>query len=180
MSDLLTVCPLDYLSVLLIVQYQNKSIEIVQEYTYFGIKLTSNGNFTLAQINLCVKAIRASFKIRKYADLSKFPQHIVFKIFDATIIPIITYGGEIWGISKPLNFKTWDQSPAEKVHLKFCKQYLGLNRKTSNLATRGESERFPIQILIMKKALKYFSYLCEKDENSIVKQAFLISLHCKI
>ena len=27
----------------------------------------------------------------------------------------------------------------------------------------------------MKKALKYFSYLCEKDENSIVKQAFLIS-----
>ena len=118
MSDLLTVCPLDYLSVLLIVQYQNKSIEIVQEYTYLGIKLTSNGNFTLAQKNLCVKAIRAIFKIRKYADLSKFPQHIVFKIFDATIIPIITYGGEIWGISKPLNFKTWDQSPAEKVHLK--------------------------------------------------------------
>ena len=65
MSDLLTVCPLDYLSVLLIVQYQNKSIEIVQEYTYLGIKLTSNGNFTLAQKNLCVKAILAIFKIRK-------------------------------------------------------------------------------------------------------------------
>ena len=27
----------------------------------------------------------------------------------------------------------------------------------------------------MKKPLKYFSCLCEKDENSIVKQAFLIS-----
>ena len=26
-----------------------------------------------------------------------------------------------------------------------------------------------------KKPLKYFSCLCEKDENSIVKQAFLIS-----
>ena len=27
----------------------------------------------------------------------------------------------------------------------------------------------------MKKALKYFSYLCGEDENSIVKQAFLVS-----
>ena len=87
---------------------------------------------------MCEKAICAIFKIREYADLSKLPQHIVFKIFDTTIIPILTYGGEIWGISKPLNFKKWDQSPAEKVHLKFYKQYLGLNQKASNLATRGE------------------------------------------
>ena len=64
---------------------------------------------------------------------------------------------------------------SRKVHLKFCKQYLGLNRKASNLATRGELRRFPIQIFLVKKALKYFSYLCEKDENSIVKETFLIS-----
>ena len=119
--------------------------------------------------------MRAIFKIRKYVELSKLPQQIVFKIFDATIVPILTFGGEIWGISKPLNIKKWDQSPGEKIHLKFCKQYLGLNRKASNLATRGELGRFPMQIILMKKALKYFSYLCEKDENSIVKQAFLIS-----
>lgn len=161
-------------------QYQNKSIEIVQEYTYLGIKLTSNGNFTLAQKSLCAKAMRAIFKIRKYVDLSKLPQKIVFKIFDATIVPILTYGGEIWGISKPLNFKKWDQSPTEKIHLKFCKQYLGLNRKASNFATRGELGRLPIQIILMKRALKYFSYLCEKDDNSIVKQAFLISKDLEI
>ena len=59
--------------------------------------------------------------------------------------------------------------------MKFCKQYLELNRKASNLAARGELGRYPIQIFLMKKALKYFSYLCEKDENLIVKQAFLIS-----
>ena len=59
-------------------QYQNKSIEIVQEYTYLGIKLLSNESFTLAQNNLCEKAIRATFKIRKYTDLSKLPQHILF------------------------------------------------------------------------------------------------------
>ena len=33
---------------------QYKSIEIVQEYTYLGIKLTSNGSLTLAQ-KICAK-----------------------------------------------------------------------------------------------------------------------------
>ena len=89
-------------------QHQSKPIEIVQEYTYLGIKLTSNGSFKLAQKNLSEKAMSTIFKIKKYADLSKLPQHIVFKIFDATIIPILTYGGEIWGISKALNFKKWE------------------------------------------------------------------------
>ena len=32
-------------------QHQSKPIEIVQEYTYLGIKLTSNGSFKLAEKN---------------------------------------------------------------------------------------------------------------------------------
>ena len=104
--------------------YQNQLIEIVQEYTYLGIKLTPNGNFTMAQKSLCEKALRAIFKIRKYTNISKLPHRLVFKIFDATVLPILTYGGEVWGVSKHTNFKKWDQSPAEKTHLKFFKHYL--------------------------------------------------------
>ena len=155
--------------------YQNQLIEIVQEYTYLGIKLTPNGNFTMAQQSLCEKALRAIFKIRKYTNISKLPHCLVFKIFDATVLPILTYGGEVWGVSKHTNFKKWDQSPAEKIHLKFCKHYLELNRKASNSATRSELGRLPIQITLVKKSLKYYSYLCGKDQNTIVKQAFLIS-----
>ena len=57
----------------------------------------------------------------------------------------------------------------------FCKFFLQLNRRASNIATRGELGRLPIQITLAKKTLKYYSYLCEKDEHTIVKQAFLIS-----
>ena len=81
----------------------------------------------------------------------------------------------LWGVSKHTNFKKWDQSPAEKIHLKVCKHYLELNRKRSNSATRSELGRLPIQITLVKKSLKYYSYLCGKDQNTIVKQAFLIS-----
>ena len=50
----------------------------------------------------------------------------------------------------------------EKVHLKFCKMYLELNRKALNSATRAELGRLPIQITLVKKTLKYYSYLCAK------------------
>ena len=59
--------------------------------------------------------------------------------------------------------------------MKFCKHYLELNRKASNSATRSELGRLPIQITLVKKSLKYYSYFCGKDQNTIVKQAFLIS-----
>ena len=35
--------------------------------------------------------------------------------------------------------------------------------------------RLPVQITLVKKTLKYYSYLCAKDENTIAKQAFLIA-----
>ena len=54
---------------------------------------------------------------------------------------------------------------------KFCKMYLELNRKALNSATRAELGRLPVQITLVKKTLKYYSYLCAKDENTIAKQA---------
>ena len=155
--------------------YQHNFIDIVQEYTYLGIKITPNGCFTMAQKNLCEKAQRAIFKVQKYANISKLPLRLAFKIFDATILPILTYGGEIWAVSKKSHFIRWDKSPIEQVHLKFCKIFLQLNRRASNIATRGVLGRLPIQLTLAKKALKYYSYLCDKDECTIVKQAFLIS-----
>ena len=53
--------------------------------------------------------------------------------------------------------------------------YLELNRKALNSATRAELGRLPVQITLVKKTLKYYSYLSAKDENTIAKQAFLIA-----
>jgi hypothetical protein len=42
-----------------------------------------------------------------------------------------------------------------KAHLKFCKLYLGVNRKASNVASRGELGKFPILLPIIKRTLSY-------------------------
>ena len=66
-------------------------------------------------------------------------------------------------------FKTWDNSPLEKVHLKFCKRYLEVNNKASNLACRAELGRYPLLIAINQKIMKYFVYRNNKENDSIVK-----------
>ena len=117
----------------------------------------------------------ALFKIRKHINLSKLKLDHATKIFDSAILPIITYGCEVWGVYNKFDFESWDKTHMEKVHLRFCKLYLELNRKASNHAVRAEMGRFPILISIIKQILKYNVYLRSKDNSSIVKQAFLIS-----
>ena len=55
--------------------------------------------------------------------------------------------------------KKWDKTQAEKVHLRYCKLFLGLNRKASNYAARGEMGRFPLQLTVLKQILTYNLYL---------------------
>ena len=68
----------------------------------------------------------------------------------------------------------------KKTHLKFCKRYLEISDKASNVASRSELGRFSLIINIYKNILYYILYLLRKNEDTIVKQAFRTSLelHC--
>ena len=92
------------------------------------------------------------------------------------ISPILTYNSEVWGTFVKLDFKSWDNSPIEKTHLQFCKRYLEVHNKVSNMASRAELGKYPMIIDIDKKILNYLSYLQDKDDNSIVKQSLQISI----
>ena len=64
----------------------------------------------------------------------------------------------------------------KKTHLQFCKRYLEVHNKASNIACRAELGKFPLIIDINKKILNYLNYLREKEESSIVKQSLKISI----
>ena len=82
---------------------------------------------------------------------------------------------EVWGAYAKNDFKKWDQTPIEKTHLKFCTLYLGVNKKASNFASRGELGKFPLLILMLKRTLNYINHLNQLPDKAIAKQAFLLS-----
>ena len=153
----------------------NQSIEVVQEYTYLGVKITTSGNFHLCQKTLAEKVLNALYKIYKHIDFFQLSLRSANKIFETAIVPILTYGAEIWGMFSKLDFEKWDKTQSEKVHLRYCKLFLGLNRKASNYAARGEMGQFPLQLTMLKQILKYNLYLNSKEDSSIVKQSLYIS-----
>ena len=73
------------------------------------------------------------------------------------------------------DFKTWDSSPIEKIHLEFFKCYLEVNNKALNIACRVELEILPLIIPINQRIMKYIVYLNDKNNDSTVKQSSLIS-----
>ena len=69
------------------------------------------------------------------------------------ISPILTYNSEVWDAFAKSDFKSWDSSATEKTHLQFCKRYLEVHNKASNIACRAELGKFPLIIDINKKII---------------------------
>ena len=153
----------------------NKKIDIVKEYTYLGLKLVPNGKCKLAQQQLSEKALHALYKIRKNLDFHKLSPKTATNIFDSIISPILLYNSEVWGAYEKNDLNKWDNSETEKIHLRFCKLYLGVNRRASNVACRSELGKYPLLITIKKNILNYFKHILKLDDNSIVKKSFLMS-----
>ena len=78
----------------------NEHVEMVQQYTHLGTRLTQTRSLTLALKHLKEKAF---FSIRKHTLLNP---KTASQIFD-TIFPILSYNSsEVWAMYTKQNFKT--------------------------------------------------------------------------
>ena len=66
-------------------------------------------------------------------------------LFDKVIIPMLTYGSEIWGYE--------NIDILEKLHVKFCKLLLNLKTSTPNFMLYGELGRYPLNITVKLKKI---------------------------
>ena len=85
-------------------------------------------------------------------------------LFDKIIIPMLTYGSEIWGYE--------NIDILEKLHVKFCKLLLNLKTSTPNFMLYGELGRYPLNITVKLKKFSFWSKLIDG------KQAKLASDYC--
>ena len=134
-----------------------------------------SGNFALAQEHFKDKAIQAMFALRKYTEVGKLPVKTAHKLFDFLIAPILTYNSEVRSAFVKHGLGSIDKTPFEKIHLKFCKYYLGISSKATNLASRAELGRFPLKILIDQNILGFVKHLGEMNNNALAKQSLLLS-----
>ena len=149
------------------------SIEIVKQYCYLGIVFSSSGSFNHACNILYEKSLKAFYMLKQIQP--HYNVKIALKLFDTLVLPIVSYGGVIWG---PLyarkvnenNFMTsCNDSPIERLNVKLCKYLLGVHRKSTNDAVRGELGRFPLLISILNNSFQYMRKMEQSCTHSLVK-----------
>ena len=79
------------------------------------------------------------------------------KLFDSTIVPILTYGCEVWGVG--------DLAIVEKNHTDFLKYILNVKKSTPHVMLYGELGRYPIYIVIKKWTVGFCYNLINKENK---------------
>ena len=60
----------------------------------------------------------------------------------------------------------------EKLHTKFCKNILGLNKKANNLGSMSEQGRFPVSYILWKYCVTYWQRLVQGTANKLLNHAY--------
>lgn len=161
------------------------SIEHTTSYTYLGIELAENGEFSKAREILHNKGLKAFHKMCKIFGYTFPDTQTVLHVFDHTVQPILLYGSEIWGMTK-INrtkikkdqtefkiFTAYEGQTQEKVNIKLCKYLLNVNKRASNDAVRGELGRYPLYIKAIEQMIKYWIRLNNNTTiNPLLYEAF--------
>ena len=168
-------------------------IESTKVYCYLGIVFTPSGSFTTAINELKKKALRATFALKKFINHKFISVTTIFKLFDALIIPILTYACQVTfpfskiassliTTSTAHNNNNWQSNwlskiskdPFENLHLKFIKWILGVHKKASNLGSWGETGKHPIGIKMLKQTINYFNRVSNgPSPSSLVHLSYL-------
>eukprot|EP00745_Piridium_sociabile_P040709 TRINITY_DN7896_c0_g1_i1.p1 TRINITY_DN7896_c0_g1~~TRINITY_DN7896_c0_g1_i1.p1 ORF type:complete len:546 (-),score=34.17 TRINITY_DN7896_c0_g1_i1:81-1496(-) len=154
--------------------YGSVRLEIVNQYKYLGIILSSGLTFSYSLQQMALKAKKCVFGILKFLwSLGENSPKLFFKIFDSQIQPILTYGSEVWGL-------TADHTVIERVHLLAIKRLLNVSIKTPSALVYCESGRYPLYIQTSTACIRYWLKLTQMEENRIPKKSYkmLYTLHC--
>lgn len=139
-------------------------IDIVKHYKYLGVLFSSRLAWSPAQSLLASQALKAMFIIDKLNYVYEFPFNASQNMFQKCIIPVLTYGSEVWGIHA--------HQSIENVLLKYCKKQLGVGSNTPSDAVLGECGSFPLYIKCYSNAVKFWLKIISLENHTLVKACY--------
>ena len=137
----------------------NMELEIVSEFIHLGTMFQRTGSFKKNKVNLAEKASKAMYDILNKGRVHNLSVSCHLDLFDKIIIPMLTYGSEIWGYE--------NIDILEKVHVQFCKLLLNLKTSTPNFMLYGELGRYPLNITVKLNILSFWSKLIDGKQSKL-------------
>ncbi len=139
---------------------EGKLMDRVNTFKYLGVEFQANHKWKKTinnKVNETIKSfhlIWAPLYRMKFANLN-----LAFKLFDLQILPKLLYGSHIWGMD--------NAEIIERVQTTFIKKMMYLPSQTAGYALRLEFNRYPIQVKIFKRAIKFWSKVVKMDSKRL-------------
>ena len=124
-----------------------KPLEIVKEYKYMylGVIISSSGSFLSARKSLASQANKAMYLLYNRIFNLDLPLYLQLKFFDQTMLPILTFNCEVWGLE--------NLDIIEKVHSDFLRKITHCKKSTPLYMLYGELGRYPLEIIIKTRII---------------------------
>ena len=90
---------------------------------------------------------------------AKLPLDLALKLFDHTVLPILTYGSEIFGYE--------NLEIIERVHNNFLRKITNSRKSTPMSFLYGELGRYPISVIIESRMIAFWNRLVSGKEDKI-------------
>ena len=131
-----------------------------------GIIFTSRLSFQSTFLDLANRARKGISAItRTLWSLGEHSPKVFFKLFDAQIQPILTFGAEIWGLTR-------NQEVIERVHLCALKRFMCVSQRAPRHLIYGELGRYPLQVVCYTKCIKFWLRLVTMSDSRFPKKAY--------
>ena len=144
-------------------------IEMIREYRYLGFLITPSFNLHTALSDLKDRGLRAYGALKSKLGIL-FRKHILTSIhlFDSLVKPILLYASDFWGCLKLPKL-----NPIETLHVKFCKDLIGVQLQTTNLGALLELGRLPLHIYAKKNSVLNWERIgLKRQANNILLNSY--------
>jgi hypothetical protein len=149
--------------------FNGERVKLASYYKYLGLLISSRLSWSPAQKTLSEQAEKAMNCIRRLNYECDFSFSTSEELFDKCVVPVITYGSEIWG--------TTVHDSIEDVLLNHCRTQLGVGSKSPGPSLLGECGRNSINVLCHMKSIKFWLKLLSLPDDSLLKSCYLMLLN---
>ena len=98
--------------------FNGTHFDVCFDYVYLGVNMNYNGRFVNAKQRQFVQAQKTMHSLIQKSRQLLLPIDIIFQLFDHTVVPMLLYGCEVWGLRIVTSLKnfTWNSVECQQIY----------------------------------------------------------------